>query len=260
MASIRDVQQSSAARFAELNASCCAQFDELNTAINNQHLMLVKMVESNHMRDAQLAKHSKRIDRMEILLDPLDNQLPNLARCVEVCSEVGSSTTAISCTLTTLRDQATTTAQTVTQRLDDMDETIQDMFVDLKVDVLTATLTLMENTIASHFTAVDVALAQLASPLRWAGAPDWPHSPAPPDFPTPPDVDTDRPGSARSTRNNDAPPPNCFQATTTFSPGSSFPAGNWVSHIREADNLDVGIEHGTWRTQDRADMGAHTPS
>ncbi len=46
--------------------------------------MLMKMVESNNVRDAQLAKHSKRIDRMEILFDRLDHQLPNLARCVEV--------------------------------------------------------------------------------------------------------------------------------------------------------------------------------
>ena len=107
LASIRDVQQSSAACFAELNASRRAQFDKLNAAISNQHLMLVKMAESNHMRDAQLAKHSKRMDRMEILFDRLDNQLPNLARCVDVCSEVGSSTTAIASTLTTLRDQRT---------------------------------------------------------------------------------------------------------------------------------------------------------
>ncbi len=73
--------------------------------------------------------------------------------------------TAIASALTTLRDQTTTMAQTVTQRLNDMEETIRDTFVDLKVDVIKATLTSMENTIASRFTAVDVALAQLVSPL-----------------------------------------------------------------------------------------------
>ena len=183
------------------------------------------------MRDAQLAKHSERIDRMEILFDHLDHQLPNLARCVEVCSEVGSSTTAIASTLTTIRDQTATTAETVTQHLDDMEETIRDTFVDLKVDVLTATLTSMERTITTRFTAVDVALAQLASPPRMAGASDRPHPPAPPDVTAPPDVATDLPGLARPTGNEDAPPPNPnrFQATTTFSPGSSFPAGNQVS-------------------------------
>ena len=221
--------------------------------------MLVKMAESNHTRDAQLAKHSERMDRMEILFDHLDNQLPNLAQCVEVCSEVRSSTTAIASSLTTIRDQTTTTAQTVTQHFDNMEETIWDTFVDLKVDVLKATLTLMENTIASRFTAVDMALAQLASPLRWAGASAWPHSPAPPDFPTPPDADTDCPGLARPTGDDDTTPPNRFQPTTTFSPGSLFPAGNWVSHMREADNPDEDCDHGTWRTRDRADTGAHTP-
>ena len=212
------------------------------------------------MRDAQLAKHSERIDRMEILFDHLDHQLPNLARCVEVCSEVGSSTTAIASTLTTLRDRTTTTVQTVSQRLDDMEETIRDTFVDLKVDVLTATLTSMENTIASCFTAVDVALAQLASPLCRAGASARLHSPALLNFPAPPDVNTDRPGSAGPTDNDNAPSPTCFQAETMFSLGSSFPAGNRVSHMQEADNPNNDLEHETWRTQDRADTGAHTPS
>ena len=127
--------------------------------------MLVKMAESNQMRDAQLAKHSERMDMIEILFKQLNTQLPNMARCVKVCSEVGSSTTAIASTLTTIRDQTTTTAQMVARRLEDMEETIRDTFVDLKVDVIKATLTSMENTIASCFTAVEVALAQLASPL-----------------------------------------------------------------------------------------------
>ena len=121
----------------------------------------------------------------------------------------------------------------------------------------------MENTIASCFTAVDVALAQLASPLCPAGVSDRPHSPAPPDFPAPPDADTNRPGLARPTGddgNNDAPPSNCFQATTMFSPGSSFPAGNRVSHMRETDTSVEDMAHGTWQTKDRADMGEHTPS
>ena len=45
-----------------------------------------------------------------------------------------------------------------------MEETIRDTFVDLKVEVITATLTSLEIKIASRFTAVDVALAQLVSP------------------------------------------------------------------------------------------------
>ena len=77
--------------------------------------MLVKMAASNQMRNAQLAKHSERMDKMEILFDRLDTQLPNMACCVEVCSEVGSSSTAIASTLTTIWDQTLTAAQTVTQ-------------------------------------------------------------------------------------------------------------------------------------------------
>ena len=49
LASIRDVQQSSAARFAELNASHRTQLDELHAAISSQHSTLVKIAESNQM-------------------------------------------------------------------------------------------------------------------------------------------------------------------------------------------------------------------
>ena len=45
-----------------------------------------------------------------------------------------------------------------------MENTIRDTFVDLKVEVITATITSLENKMASRFTAVDVALVQLASP------------------------------------------------------------------------------------------------
>jgi hypothetical protein len=109
LASIRDVQQSSAARFAALN-------EELHAELSSQHSTLMSMAASNRMRDAQLATHSERLDKMENLFDRLDTQLPNMERCVEVCSEVGSSSTAIASTLTTIRDQTLTTAQTVTQR------------------------------------------------------------------------------------------------------------------------------------------------
>ncbi len=45
-----------------------------------------------------------------------------------------------------------------------------------------------------------------------------------------------------------------------FSPGSLFPASNRVSHMRETDTCVEDVAHGTWRTQDRANMGEHTPS
>ena len=102
LALISKVQQSSAARLAELTAAQQLHFDELHDTLNKQHAMLMKLATSNNVRDAQLAKHSKRINRLEILFDQLDHQLPNLARCVEVCSEVGSSTMEMASTLTTI--------------------------------------------------------------------------------------------------------------------------------------------------------------
>ena len=67
LASIRDVQKLSAEQYAELNATRRTQLDELHATISSQHSTLVKMAESNLMRDAQLVKQSERMDRMEIL-------------------------------------------------------------------------------------------------------------------------------------------------------------------------------------------------
>jgi len=144
-----------------------------------------------------------------------------------------------------------------------MEETKRDMFVDLKVDVTKATLTPMENTIAYCFTAVDVALVQLVSPTCEDGASDRPEPPALLDLPAPPDAATDHSGSAQqmgAVDTNEAPPPNRFQATTMFNPGSLFPAGNQVSHMRVSDNSVNDVDHGTWRQQDRADSGEQTQS
>ena len=59
---------------------------------------------------------------------------------------------------------------------------------------------------------------------------------------------------------NEAPPPNRFQGTTMFNPGSLFPAGNRVSHMRVSDNSVNDVDHGTWQQQDRADSGEQTQS
>ena len=226
--------------------------------------MLMKMAESNTVRDAQLTKHSEQIDRVEVLFARLDQQLPNLARCVEVCLEVGSSTMAIASTLTTIRDQTETTTQTVTQRLNDMEETIRDTFVDLKVDLLTSTVTLMERTIGTCFTAVDLALVQMASPTNTAGATDGPQLLVNPTAPTnvsaPPSADMALPGSASQTGNKDAPLATRFQATPMFCPGSTFPAGNWVSHMKEAGHPDGDFNRRPWRAQDRDDTGVQATS
>ncbi len=121
----------------------------------------------------------------------------------------------------------------------------------------------METTIASCFTAVDVALAKLVSPPHPAAATTPTYAPVLPDLLARPDVDTDHTRSDRPAGDDDADeasPPNRFQATTTFNPGSSFPAGNWVSHMRVFDHRVDGVDHGTWRQRDRTDWEEHPQS
>ena len=43
-------------------------------------------------------------NRVEILFDKLNQQLPNFARCVEVCLEVGTNVEAGASTLASIRD------------------------------------------------------------------------------------------------------------------------------------------------------------
>jgi len=218
--------------------------------------MLVKMAESNQMRDAQLVKHSERMDRMEILFERMHSQIPNMTRCVELCSEVGSSSTEIALTLTTIRDQTVTTAKTVSQRLDGMEDTIRDTLEDLKVEVLTAMLTSLENKIESRFTDVDVALAQLVSPPLPATETPTTSAPVPPDLLARPE----RPSSTTPADDADveeASPMTRFQATTMFNPGSSFPPGNRVSHLDP--RVDVG-DHGRWRQREQTDWEDHPQS
>ena len=167
-------------------------------------------------------------------------------------------------TLTTIRDQTTATVQSVTQRLNEMEETIRDTFVDLKVDVLTSTITFLEHIIVTRFTAVDMALANMVPPTHTAGASDWPppqdHSTALTVVPAPPNTITEPPGLASPTSDEDAHPPNHFQANNMFHPGSMFPAGNRVSHRTEADHPDGDSNHGTRWAQNHEDMGIQSTS
>ena len=188
LALIRVAQQSSAATIAKLTAAQKSQFDKLNDALTNQHSLLMKMVAGNTARDAQLAQHGKWMARVEILFNKLDQHLPTLARCVEACSEFGPTAEAVASTLANIRDHMVTTTQTVSQRLDGMEETIQDTFLDLKVDVIPTTLASLERTIATRFTVVDTALAQMASsPHAGVGLDRPPLRETPPTLQTPRD-------------------------------------------------------------------------
>ena len=158
--------------------------------------------------------------RVEILFDKLDQQLPTLARCVEACSEFGPTAEAAASTPANSRDHMATTTQTVSQRLDGMEETIWGTFLDLKVDIISTTLTLLEPNIATHFTAMDTALVQKVSSPHAGVGPDRPPlrdiQPTQAAVPDRSEMDTEIPGSVRPTSDDGAPHPGCFQAETTF--------------------------------------------
>ncbi len=92
--------------------------------------------------------------------------------------------------------------------------------MDLKVDVISMTLASLERNFARRFTAVDTALAQMASSPHEGVGPDGPTQretpPTQTAVPDPSDLDTAIPGLARSAGDNGAPHLSRFQAATTF--------------------------------------------
>ncbi len=205
--------------------------------------MLMTMVDGNTARDAQLAQHGKRMARVELICKKVDQQLPSLEWCVAACSEFGPTAAAVASTLNKIRDHMVT----VSQRLDDMEETIRDTILDLKVDVISTMLALLEHNNATRFTAVNTALAQMASSPHAGIGPDGPtQRETPPTHaavPDPLDLDTAIPGLARSAGNDGASHLSCFQAATTFRPGSAFPAGNRFPHTPDGGHAHADSNH-----------------
>ena len=167
----------------------------------------------------------------------------------------------VASTLANIRDHTATTAQTVSQRLDGMEETIRDTFLDLKVDVISTALASLERNIATSFTAVDMALAQMASTPPAGVGPDGPTlQETPPTQAAVPDhlgLDTAIPGLARSASNDGAPHSSCFQAETTFQPGSASPAGNRFSYTPDGGwiTTHADSDHQRWLADDSDDAG-----
>ncbi len=158
-------------------------------------------------------------------------------------------------TLDKIRDHTVT----VSQRMDDMEETIRDTILDLKVDVISTTLASLERNNATRFTAVNTALAQMASSPHAGVGPDGPTQRETPltqaAVPDPSDLDMAIPGLARSAGNDGAPHLSRFQAATTFRPGLAFPAGNRFPHTPDGGHAHADSDHRHWLADDRDNAG-----
>ena len=143
-----------------------------------------------------------------------------------------------------------------------MEETIRYTFLDLKVDIISTTLALLGCNIATCFTVVDTALAQMASSPHASVGPDGPPlretPPTQAAVPDPSRMDTAIPGLARPTSADKAPHPGCFQAETTFQPGSAFPASNQFSHMKDGGPPHADSNHRQQMADDSDDAGVWT--
>ncbi len=146
---------------------------------------------------------------------------------------------------------------TVSQHLDDMEETIWDTILDLKVDIISTMLASLERNIATRFTAVDTALAQMATSPHAGVRKDGPTQretpPTPAAVTNPSDLDTELPGLARLAGDEGTPKPSCFQATTMFRPGLAFPAGNQFHHKPDGGPAHEDYDHRRRFADDRDD-------
>ena len=143
-----------------------------------------------------------------------------------------------------------------------MEETIRYTFLDLKVDIISTTLALLGCNIATCFTVVDTALAQMASSPHASVGPDGPPlretPPTQAAVPDPLGVDTAFPGSARPASGDGAPHPGRFQVETMFQPGSAFSAGNRFSHIKDGGPTHADSNHQRGMADNSDDAGVWT--
>jgi hypothetical protein len=136
---------------------------QIDDSLNTQQSQLMKLIDGMKVCDAQMVKHSERMDHMEILFAKVDRQLPCLARFVEVCTSVGREVDAVGSNLTKIREQAESATTVMNLHLDSMEETFKDSFRALNVDGTSAKLTSLEGTFTALFTEVENALENMAS-------------------------------------------------------------------------------------------------
>jgi hypothetical protein len=68
----------------------------IDDSLNSQQSQLMKLIDGIKVCNAQMVKHSERMDNMEILFAKVDRQLPDLARFVEVCTLIGTEVDVVS--------------------------------------------------------------------------------------------------------------------------------------------------------------------
>ncbi len=123
----------------------------------------MKLIDGMKVCDAQMVKHSERMDHMEILFAKVDRQPPDLAQFDEVCTLVGTEVDAVGSNLTKIREQAQWATTVMNLRLDSMEETFKDFFWALNVNGISAKLTSLEGTLTALFTEVENALENMTS-------------------------------------------------------------------------------------------------
>jgi hypothetical protein len=113
--------------------------------------------------NAEQVKHKEHLDHVKVLFAKLDKHLPELTTIVEVCRAVGMNVDDVSSKITQVLEHAESATLSLNKRIDIMDETLRDTFLNFKVDGITTKLDVLEESLTTWITEVDEALKHIAT-------------------------------------------------------------------------------------------------
>jgi hypothetical protein len=106
---------------------------------------MLRLIDGGNDCNAEQVKHKECLNHVEVLFDKQDKYLPKLMTIVKVCLAVDTNVDDVSSKITQDMEQAESAMLSLNKRIDTIDETIQDVFLDFKVDGITTKMALLED-------------------------------------------------------------------------------------------------------------------
>jgi hypothetical protein len=126
---------------------------------------MLKLIDGVNDCNAEQVKHKECLNYVEVLFDKLGKHLPDLTTVVEVCLALGTNVDDASSKITQVMEQAESATLSLNIPIDTIDETIQDTFLNVKVDGITTKMALLEDSLTTQITEMDEALKQIATKI-----------------------------------------------------------------------------------------------
>jgi hypothetical protein len=135
----------------------------IDAALQHQQTQMLKLIDGVNDHNAEQVKQKEHLNHVEVLFAKLDKHLSELMTIVKVCTAVGTNVDDVSSKITQVLEHAESATLYLNKCIDTMDETIQDTFLNFKVDGITTKMALLEDSLTTRITEVDEALKHIAT-------------------------------------------------------------------------------------------------